>query len=235
MSINPSTQNEIKNSDERIDFTVTISSSSSMSELFIIQTINNSMVDTLLSKNITGTDIQEQFSYTTPNIPENDTSIIKLLFYCKDVNERSEQRAKVFSVISSDILLNETTGHTMYSANSTKYNAYNLLNGLPMYSSDSTSHINDNTDSLSNILSREWVSSSGLLFAKFNNFDYANATSQTIKEAYEISLKKEFTDNISVDDIIITMIMNKYIVIKLIYVIDDIGSEDDKYIFSIKQ
>ena len=80
-----------------------------------------------------------------------------------------------------------------------------------------------------------WVSSSGLSFAKFNSFDHANATSQTLENAYEISLKQEFVDNIVSDDIIITKIANKYIAIKLIYVIDDIGAEDDRYIFSIKQ
>ena len=50
MSINPDSQYEIKNSGELIDFTVTISSSSNMSELFIIQTINNSVIDTLESR-----------------------------------------------------------------------------------------------------------------------------------------------------------------------------------------
>ena len=127
MSITPDSQYEIKNSGELIDFEVTISSSSSMSELFIIEIKNNSEIDTLVSRNITGTNPKEHYLYTTPNISEYDTSEIKLLFYCKDINGRSEQRAKVFSVISSDILLNETTGHTMYSANSTKYNALFLV------------------------------------------------------------------------------------------------------------
>jgi len=235
ISITPDSQYEIKNSGELIDFEVTISSSATMSEFCIIEIQNNSVIDTLVSKDIYGTNIEEHLLYIIPNISEYDTSTVKLIFYCKDINGRSEERAKILYVVSSDILLDETTGHTMYSSSSTGFNAYDLLNGLPMYSSDSTSHINDNTDTLSNILSREWVSSSGLFFTKHNNFDYANATSQTIMEAYEISLKKEFVDNIYVDDIIITMIMNKYIVIKLIYVFDDVGSENDKYIFSIKQ
>ena len=53
-----------------------------------------------------------------------------------------------------------------------------------------------------------------------------------LQNTYQSSLKKEFVDDIQVDDIIITLIDNSYIAIKLIYVIDDVGVENDKYIFT---
>ena len=123
----------------------------------------------------------------------------------------------------------------MFSNNSSQFNSYNLVTGTPSYNSDSSSHILDNTDSLSNILSREWISNVDLLFSKNNSFDYANATFESVKNTYNNSLKKEFVDQISEGDIITTKIENNYLVIKIIYVIDEINSENDRYIFSIKK
>jgi len=235
ISITPSSQYEIKTSGELISFDITISSSATMSEFCIIEIQNNSVIDTLVSKDINGTNIQEHLLYTTPNILEHDTSTVKLIFYCKDINGTSAERAKMLYVVSSDVLLDETTGHTMYSSSSTESNAYDLLNGIPKYSTDSTSHINDDLDTTSETLSRKWVSLSSLNFAKINSLDYANATSQTLQNAYASSLKKEFVDDIQEDDIIITLIDNSYIAIKIIYTVDDVGVENDRYIFSIKK
>ena len=137
----------------------------------INETINNSARDTLVFRNVSGTDIQEQFLYTTPYITEKNHSTIKLLFCCKDINGKRVERALILYVISTASFLNETTGHTMYSANSSEFNAYDLLNGLPMYSSDSTAHIYDNSDSLSTVLGRRWDTYTGILFTRANSFD----------------------------------------------------------------
>ena len=75
---------------------------------------------------------------------------------------------------------------------------------------------------------------SGLLFSKNNSFDYANATLEGIENTYSTSVKKEFVDQISENDIIITKIESNYVIIKIIFVIDGIGSGDDRYIFNIK-
>ena len=123
----------------------------------------------------------------------------------------------------------------MFSSNSTEFNAYNLYEGIPMFNSDSTSHISDNTDSISDVLSRKWVSMSSLEFSKNNSLDYANVTSNDLENAYNSSLKKEFVENIQSSDIIITLINETYIVIRIDQVIDDVGSQNDRYIFSIKK
>jgi len=234
ISFTPREQYEIRNSGEIIHFSIKLSSNSELSELIIVEEVK-SIIDTMYHEQISGLEKTELYNYTCPNISSSDTSKVTLKFYCSNTNGDFTERAKVFSVVSENVYLSETTGHTMYSSNSDKFNAYNLLDGLSMYSTDSTSHISDNTDSLSDILSRTWVSLSGLSFTKHNNFDYANATIQTLENAYESSLKKEYVDNIVSDDIILTKIMNKYIAIRVFSVVDDVGSEDDRYIFSIKQ
>ena len=235
ISFTPTAQYEIRNNGEIISFSIQLSSNSELAEFSIVQIVNNSIIDTMYYEQISGLEKTVSYNYTCPNLSSLDTSEVKLLFICSNTNGEEQQRAKVFSVVSGDIYLNETTGHTMYSSNSSEFNSYNLLTGSPMYSSDSTSHISDNTDSISDILSRKWISMSGLSFTKVNEFDYAHATLEGIKTAYNTHLIKEFVDNIETDNIIIAKIENNYVIIKIMQVIDDAGSENDRYVFNIKQ
>jgi len=235
ISITPSGQYEISNSGESIDFSIRVSSNIELSELVIVEKENNSIMDTIYHKQISGLEKTELYNYTCPDINSLDTSEIKLIFYCSNTNGDVNQRAKVFSLVSETVYLSETTGHTMHSSNSTEFNSYNLYEGSPMFNSDSTSHISDNTDSISDVLSREWISLSGLFFAKVNSLDYANVTSNDLENAYNSSLKKEFVENIQSSDIIITLINETYIVIRIDQVFDDVGSQNDRYIFSIKK
>ncbi|MDA9656278.1 hypothetical protein N9S96_01285 [Flavobacteriales bacterium] len=235
ISILPSSQYEIFNSDEIIPFTIKLTSNNELTELLVIETINNSTIDTILVKLISGNEHSEFFNYSLPSNTFEDTSEIKLIFCCSNNLGERVQRAKIFYSAIQDVFLTETTGHTMFSNNSSEYNAYNLLTGTPSYNTDTSSHILDNTDSLSNIISREWISNVNLLFSKNNSFDYANATFESVKNTYNNSLKKEFVDQISEGDIITTKIENSYLAIKIIYVIDEINSENDRYIFSIKK
>ena len=237
ISVTPTSEYGYKNSDELISFNITISSSVTMSELRIIEKKNSSYIDTLVLKDINGTNINESLLYRTPNSSINDTSLIQLFFYCKDINGKTAESSKTFYVVSSAVFLTETTGHTMFSTASSSFNAYDLLNGIPTdCHSGVTSHINDEWPYESDTLSRKWTSlDSELIFTKVNSFNYANATAQDLQQTYDSSIKKEFVDDIQADDIIITLIDNTYIAIKLIYVIDDIGVENDRYIFSIKK
>ena len=234
ISFTPTEQYEFRNSGEIIPFSIKLSSNSELSELVIVQIVNNSIIDTLYHEQISGLEKTELYNYTCPDISSLDTSEFKLIFYCSNANGDINERAKVFSVVSKKVYLSETTGHTMFSNNSSEFNSYNLVTGTAAYNSDTTTHISDNTDSISDILSREWVSMSGLLFSKNNSFDYANATLEGIEDTYSTSVKKEFVDQISENDIIITKIEDNYVIIKIIFVIDNYGSEVDRYIFNIK-
>ena len=234
ISFTPTEQYEIRNSGEIIPFSIKLSSNNELTELVIIQIVNNSIIDTMHHEQISGLEKTELYNYTCPDITSSDTSEVKLIFYCSNANGGVNERAKVFSVVSENVYLSETTGHTMFSNNSSNFNSYNLITGTGGYNSDTTTHISDNTDSISDILSRKWVSLSGLLFSKNNSFDYANATLEGVENTYSTSVKKEFVDQISENDIIITKIESNYVIIKIIFVIDGIGSGDDRYIFNIK-
>ena len=235
ISFSPTEQYELRNSGDIINFSIKLSSNIELSELVIIQIVNNSIIDTMYNEKISGLEKTELYNYICPDNSSLDTSDVKLIFYCSNTKGVVSQRAKVFSVISETVYLSETSGHTMFSSNSTEFNAYNLYDGFPIFNSDSTSHISDNTDSVSDVLSREWISLSGLFFAKVNSLDYANVTSNNIENAYNSSNLKEFIENIQSSDIIITLINDTYIAIRIDQVFDNVGSQNDRYIFSIKK
>jgi len=236
ISFTPTEQYEIRSSGEIISFSIKVSSNSELSELVIVQIVNNSIIDTMYHKQISGLEKTEPYIYTCPNISSLDTSDIKLIFSCSNTKGDINERAKVFSVISEDIFLTETTGLAMYSANnSSEYDAYDLLIPKSVPSSDSTAHIYDTTDSLSTTLSRRWETYMGIEFAKSNDFEYALATTQSSQNHYNSLETKAFVDNIEADDIIFTKIENNVIVIKVTSVIDEAGSDNDKYLFNIKQ
>ena len=126
ISFTPTEQYEIRNSGEIIDFSINVSSNIELSELIIVQIVNNSIIDTMYHEQISGLEKTELYNYTCPDISSLDTSEVKLIFYCSNTNGDINERAKVFSLVSETAYLTETSGHTMYSSNSTEFNAYNL-------------------------------------------------------------------------------------------------------------
>tara|TARA_B110000003_G_scaffold185811_1_gene184679 strand:- start:26 stop:856 length:831 start_codon:yes stop_codon:yes gene_type:complete len=242
ISITPLENYNNYNSGDLIRFDIAVSSNSTISELRVIEIRNNSSIDTLFSKAITSNNITENFLYTVPYIIDYQLSKVSLIFYVEDINGRIAERAKVLQVLSADSsnnILTETTSHIMYSSASENFNAYDLLNGIAEYNTDTTAvfHVFDDTDDFQSLLSRRWVTSpsSSLEFVKANNLDYANATRQIIRDTYASFNKKNFIDQINDNDVIITRIANNYVAIKIIQVIDDIGNENDRYIFNIKK
>ena len=236
ISFSPAQQYEIRNSGEIISFSIRLSSNNELSELLIVEIVNNSIIDTVLTRTIEGLEKTELYNYVCPEINASDTTEIKLIFYCSNNNGDITERAKVFQVISSNILLNETSGHVMFSANNlSEHHAFDLLIPESVSYYDSTAHIFDITDSSTTILRRRWETFSDIEFAKSNNFNYAIATTQSSQNHYNSLDKKEFVDNIESNDIIFTKINNKIIVIKVTLVIDVAGNYNDKYIFNIKQ
>ena len=237
MQINPVDQYEYHNAGDLIVFNIKISSTSEVSEYRIIETQHDGAIDTLEFKYVQGTDIDELFLYTVPSISEHDTSEVKLFFYCKDINGKSHEVVRLLYAVSLEVLLTETPGGFMYSSSSTGFNAFDLLECKSTFSTDSTStsHIQDELDTISDILSRKWISTSNLDFTKANGLDYANATSYILQNVYESNLIKPFVDDIQPGDIIITKIDNIYIAIKLTSVIDEPGVDNDVYYFNIKK
>jgi hypothetical protein len=101
LSFSPAQQYEIRNSGEIISFSIKLSSNNELSELFIVEIVNNSNIDTILSRSIEGLEKTELFYYECPELNSSDTSEIKLIFYCNNKNGDITERAKVFQVSCS--------------------------------------------------------------------------------------------------------------------------------------
>ena len=84
------------------------------------------------------------------------------------------------------------------------------------------------------VLSREWRTLTGIMFARFNDFDFENATVSSVYNAYSNSNKNTKLMNINNDDIILVGKEHALGVIKIINVFDDVDPMQDRYYFVYK-
>lgn len=236
ISVTPGENYLIRDTGNVVNFTVKINSKNDLSKYRITETINNSTT-TIKELNISGKNYIDWFDYKVPNVFNTyGRHEIKLIFSAFDAKGAIMSRAKLIYVDINDRTLTEYSGNTMYSALSNQHNAYDLITRTPKYNTDSTSHIFDFTQpNAGDSLGKTWISPSGVKFVKLNGFDYANATEGTVTNAYNSSVKNDTLRNLQPEDIIITKVGTTYMALKMVYVIDDTGNANDRYMFSIKK
>jgi hypothetical protein len=171
----------------------------------------------------------------------SDKKEITLVFTGKNEQEQQQQLAKSIEIERIDTLLSETTGHTFYSHLSEEADGYNLLKKKPVYTSYADSsdiHIFDaSTDSIhGNQLSGRWETMADAQFVKYGDFDYANATNISIERAFSSGTKKSFVADLHDDDIILVKLEDAPLMaIKIMAVLDQDGTLNDRYIFNLKK
>jgi hypothetical protein len=236
LTILPADNYLLRDTSNVINFTIKVESTNDLARYRITQTINNSTT-TIKDELISGKNYIDWFDYTVPNSFQNyGRHEIKLIFTTIDVKGAEMNRAKLIYVDITDRTLAENSGNTMHSALSNQFNAYDLLANTPKYNTDSTAHIFDYTKpNVNDTLGRVWISPSGVKFVKLNGFDYANATASSVTNAYNSSVKNDTLRNLTDGDIVITKVGNTYMALKMVYVIDDAGNANDRYIFSVKK
>ena len=207
-------------------------------QLLVTSRIVGSYSVTVLDTLVSGNDFNFTFEYLVPDMFESGT--IFLEFTMIDVASKSTKNARIIEVEASKKYLVETAGHEMFSGNSGRQDGYNLLTGVPLFTSMADSsfiHIADTSNS--DVLLRRWLSPAGNKFVKFSGFDYANCTDLSAQDAYNAGIKFDFVDNLAQGDILITRSKNSsgftYIVIKVVNIIDNPGSTSDRYVFNIKR
>jgi hypothetical protein len=191
--------------------------------------------DTLIS----GKKFYLRYEYIVPDLIES--SQVLLEFTLRDIEGGVATNVKIIEVISEARYLKETSGHELFSEFSGKQNAYDILNGIPLYShlaDSSKMQIADTSNST--VLLRRWISPSGATFVKFNGFDYANCTNISIRNGFVAGIKTEYIENLTIGDIYIARVINTdksetYVAIKMVNIVDDPGSEWDRYIFNLKK
>ena len=220
-----------------VNFTINVESRDDLTRYRITETIDNSSSTTLKDEKISGKVHSDWFDYTVPDTFGFGNHVIELIFSTFDIRGTEMKRAKIINVNITEKPLTEYGGNTMYSSLSNQFDAYDLLTGTPIYSSDTMAHIRDLTRAnSSDTLSKSWTSPvPEIKFVRFNNFDYGNSTDKTVQTAYETGIKNDTIRNLKADDILLSKINNKYVAVKLIFVNDLTGNVNDRYIFSIKR
>ena len=224
---------------EKIDFSITCESSNEIKNFKIGAKTSEFAINYFFDSTINKNNFNLSYSYKIPEDYNQDD--ITLVFSVEDINNQEKKLAKKIIITKADTLLKETTGHTIYSHLSEEADAYNLLENEPVYTNygdSSDIHIYDaSEDSLhGNNLSRRWETMTNTNFVNYNDFDYANATNISIKEAYESGVKKEFVSNIKTDNIIIANINDTSLVaIKITGVFDPDSTQNDRYLFNLKK
>ncbi len=220
-----------------VSFTFSAQSKEPLARYRVIETINSNSQRSLKDISISGKNYSDFFDYEVPDTFGFGNHQIKILFSTFDVTGTEMQRAKFINVRVTDRPLSEYGSFTMYSSASNQFDAFDLIKGTPKYSSDTTAHIRDlSVNDTTGLLSKTWTSEApNINFLKFNDFDYGNATSQSVKTAYDAGIKNDTIRNLDENDIILTKVDNKYMAIKLIFVTDQTGVDNDRYIFTVKR
>jgi hypothetical protein len=228
-----------------LEFDIRGSSGSYLTRFSVQSKPEASISSTVFDTSLNTPNFNLVYQYQAP--PVAQTTKITLEFILNDDAGNQTRVAKILTISPANKTPVETAGNEMFSSLSGKQNAYDLSLASPLFSSTapaSSQHIKDETqnDTLINVdtLSRKWSSPAGLNFVRFNDFDYANASYLSIKQAYEAGIKKNFIDQITHGDIILTRLPDTdpdsgYIAVKLVYIIDDDSTNFDRYIFNFKK
>ena len=225
------------NSGEKVFITIKSSTSTGTSLRLGIEAIDDyygirKVEDSLFDTNT----FNYRWEYTVPSYPDSTLSLL-VFTLTNDLGETTEV-AKRLLANKGESFLTEVSGVNIYSSASNKPNAFSLASLSPGFSTDTAtfqSDIVDGTPADSLQLSRIWRSNTGLSFVKFDGFNYSNATSASVRNAYSNGVQLSRVSDIDNSDIYLIGNGNNALgVIQIIAVTDPEGVQEDKYTFSAK-
>jgi hypothetical protein len=225
-----------------VQFTAETTSETGLKNFIITSKTGTSFTQTLLDSTLTGS---KKFKITYEYLILNNSSDYSIILNFKIIDNNGEERssARQINVTINNSPLVEYTGNTFYSLGSGKADAYDLVNLSPEFSTIAAAGIRDLQNSsdydTSFTLARSWISPAGGKFVSYNGFDYVNATRISLENAYLTGVQQDKISNLQEDDIILTRLGRPdsavYAAIKIIYIIDQDSSKNDRYVFSVKK
>lgn len=179
--------------------------------------------------------------YTLPYY--TDTTKVKLTARSYDQSGNTMSGAVIIRVAPGDQALRSIDNLTLYSALSDGKSAFSFETFQPVYIGKDTTKVAffDWTEPAelegqqSTAISREWHSEIGLLFSRSEGFNFSEATAQSVTDVWKSAVKSAIIKSLRADDVLLIGIGDKPVgAIKILAVYDDEGTENDRYIFSIK-
>lgn len=239
LSVNPGQLVLTRNAGDLLEFAIVgTAGDNELRNLRITQKPENGVTSILKDTTIYGSHTDFFYVYTVPS----GTSRVLLTFALYDTDGKSFTTLRDLYV-NSGSFLTETTGYELYSAYSSGNNNAFRISNLTFYQLDTnpdSSLIDLVEKDLTNNeeISRTLTSFSGIRYVRNNAFNYAQATATMAENSYTSSSAQQLIPNIAVNDILITRydtVLNKYAVIKVTGVYDEVGTSLDRYIFNIKK
>ncbi|MCQ2330839.1 MAG: hypothetical protein MJZ55_02505 [Paludibacteraceae bacterium] len=173
--------------------------------------------------------------YRTPIYEENTHLQIIIKAYAND--GETVQYKIIPTVLSSDKPLRPIDDVTLYSALSNRPSYFSLETMTP-FMGDTTMrglYFRDVApmDSSASI-SYSWTSPT-IYFARFQSFNFAEATEQSVINAYKECKRDRTIQDLKADDILLFGTADSAIgALKIIYIADELEKVNDRYVFSIK-
>jgi hypothetical protein len=184
----------------------------------------------------------EKFDYDyLYTVPDYNTTVRLTFEAFSSDNTSSSSMSAMLRIIDNNVVLPSFDGIIMYAANSNNKNGFNINNVQTLYCETTNSSqidIYDYYDTLveHTVLSREWRSKTGILFARFNDFNFATATKFGVMSAFENAAKYTSIKNLTNGDIILIGDNNKALgVIQLTAIYDEENTANDRYVFNFKK
>ncbi len=224
---------------ELIEFSLKCSAGdANLNSLTITTKPNGGITTTLLDTLISGR--KNDFLYVLYLEPGIENQVV--VFTVKDVDGYQGQTARRI-LNEGNVLLEETSGYTMYSPYSgNNSDAFDLSELEPLFlntlSDSSGVDLTELDLTDDDMQSGNLTSLSGIKFVRNNSFNYAAATEASAKNTYNSSVPLQTISNIQIDDILITKYDTmevKHAVIKITAIQDLAGSENDRITFNVKK
>jgi hypothetical protein len=223
---------------QKLVFTISVFSDYLLTNFTVTKKFEGGPESVIFDSTLNIKNLNFQWAYTTPDAIDDD-----LILYFKATNKNGVQTIVGKRLVFSGDKFEETSGLKIYSANSGKEAAFNLVTLQPVALS-AESAIRDiqefQTDTINTHLSNKWISPSGCKFVRFSDYDYGNANSSSAKAAFEAGIKLTEVASLSVGDILIIKITRltpaeEFAVVKITSLIDQEGKANDFYEFSVKK
>ena len=213
---------------------------SKISRIVIEEVSNQYGKKVLLDTSLNTSSIKFDFVYTVPELSTDQT--VKIIFKAFSfVDDNYSSQSVSYFCSGTSKLLNEYSGFSMYTPLSGKADAFNIYLKQTIFTSEANPAdvdiyvYQDTAVADLDVLQGVWKSCSYLSFIKTNSFNYANATSQMLRETFLASVRSPKVTDLAIDDIILIGFDYQPIgVIKITGIFDEEGVLNDRYLFNVK-
>ncbi len=187
---------------------------------------------------VPGSKVSLDYYYTLPVYSKKTEVTLSATSY--DMVGRSRTYSLTLWVKAGEEALRSIDNVTLYSAASEGKSAFSLTTLQTEYiGTDSTAvafyDLLTEASQQAETLSQTWQSKSGILFARAENFNFSEASVQSVESIWTYLQKSSTIKELKADDVLLFGNTEHSLgVIKILYIADEPGTLNDRYLFAMK-